>query len=51
MGTKIQTYRDLDIWNLGIDLVKDIYTSTEKFPKHEILHTKYEHEIEHSLHR
>ncbi|TKJ34256.1 MAG: four helix bundle protein [Planctomycetes bacterium B3_Pla] len=36
MGTKIQSYRDLDIWNLGIDLVKDIYASTDKFPKHEM---------------
>jgi four helix bundle protein len=36
MVKKIETYRDLNIWNLGIDLVKDIYKSTESFPKHEI---------------
>jgi four helix bundle protein len=36
MAKKIETYRDLIIWNLGIDLVKDIYKSTESFPKHEM---------------
>ncbi len=32
----IKTYRDLNIWNAGIALVKDVYNCTEKFPKHEI---------------
>ena len=32
----IKTYRDLNIWNAGIALVKEIYNCTEKFPKHEI---------------
>ena len=36
MAKKIETYRDLNIWNLEIDLVKDIYKSTESFPKHEM---------------
>jgi len=36
MASKIKTYRDLDIWNAGIRLVKDIYKTTEKFPKHEL---------------
>ncbi len=36
MGKKIRTYRDLNIWNAGIELVKDIYKSTEKFPKQEM---------------
>jgi len=36
MGRKIKTFRDLDIWNVGIKLVKDIYKSTEEFPKHEV---------------
>ena len=36
MGVKIQTYRDLDIWKTGIDVVKDIYVLTDKFPKHEM---------------
>jgi len=25
MGKKIKTYGDLNIWNAGIELVKDIY--------------------------
>jgi len=36
MGKKIETYRDLNIWKLGIDLVKDTYRVTETFPKHEL---------------
>ena len=36
MSGKIKTYRDLDIWKKSIELVKDIYRLTEKFPKHEI---------------
>ena len=36
MGNKIRTYRDLDIWNKGIEVVKGIYKITEEFPKHEI---------------
>jgi four helix bundle protein len=35
MGKRIQTYRDLNIWTAGIELVKDIYRLTEKFPKQE----------------
>ena len=36
MAGKIRTYRDLDIWKAGIQLVKDIYKLTEKFPKQEM---------------
>ncbi|MHC4476337.1 MAG: four helix bundle protein [Planctomycetota bacterium] len=36
MNTKIKTYRDLKIWKAGIELVKDIYKLTEKFPKLEM---------------
>ena len=36
MTGKIRTYRDLDIWKLGIQLVKDVYELTEQFPKHEV---------------
>ena len=36
MDKKIKTYRDLNIWNVGIELVKDIYKLTEKFPKQEM---------------
>lgn len=35
MAGKIRTYRDLDIWNADIELVKDTYKLTEKFPKQE----------------
>jgi len=35
MARKIKTYRDLDIWNTGIGLVKNIYKSTAEFPKQE----------------
>jgi four helix bundle protein len=31
----IGTYRDLEIWKKGIEIVKDIYKLTEKFPKQE----------------
>jgi len=36
MAGKIRTYRDLNIWNAGIELVKDIYKLTGKFPQQEI---------------
>ena len=32
---KITTYRQLNIWKMGIELVKDIYKLTEKFPAKE----------------
>jgi four helix bundle protein len=35
MVGKIKIYRDLDIWGKGIGIVRDIYKSTEKFPKRE----------------
>ncbi|MCJ7729015.1 MAG: four helix bundle protein [Sedimentisphaerales bacterium] len=31
----IETYRDLEIWKKGIEVVKGIYKLTEKFPKQE----------------
>ncbi len=36
MDKKIKTYRDLDIWKAGIELVKDIYRLTDKFPRQEM---------------
>ena len=33
---KINTFRDLDIWKKGIEIVKDVYSVTEVFPKHEL---------------
>jgi len=36
MNEKIRSYRDLEIWKEGIELVKDIYRLTENFPKQEM---------------
>ena len=36
MAGKIKTYRDPAIWSVGIELVKEMYKLTEKFPKHEV---------------
>jgi four helix bundle protein len=36
MESKIKTYRDLEIWQKGILLVKDVYRITEAFPKQEM---------------
>ncbi len=35
MGT-IKSFKELDIWKKGIELVKMIYKVTEKFPTHEL---------------
>jgi four helix bundle protein len=32
----IESYRDLNVWQLGIELVQDIYLVTQAFPKTEI---------------
>ncbi len=31
----IKSYRDLDVWKLGICLVRETYEATETFPDHE----------------
>ena len=36
MTNKIRTYRDLDIWKVGMELVKKVYELTQNFPKHEV---------------
>jgi len=36
MKDKIRTYRDLDIWKKGVQIVKEVYSLTEKFPQKEI---------------
>ena len=36
MREKIKTYRQLDIWKTGIELVKDVYRITDSFPQKEI---------------
>lgn len=35
MANKIKTFRELNIWNAGIEIVKAIYQLTEIFPKQE----------------
>jgi four helix bundle protein len=35
MDRKIKTYRDLNIWCKGIEVVKYVYSLTETFPKQE----------------
>ncbi|MEW6658889.1 MAG: four helix bundle protein [Thermodesulfobacteriota bacterium] len=32
---KSRSYRDLDVWKLSIDLVKEVYKLTDKFPTSE----------------
>jgi len=36
MQQQIKTYRDLEIWRLGIEIVKEVYRLTKEFPRHEI---------------
>jgi len=32
----IRSFRDLRVWQMGMDLVEQIYSSTRAFPRHEI---------------
>jgi four helix bundle protein len=34
-GKRVQSYRDLIVWQKSIELVKHVYSLTQKFPKHE----------------
>ena len=36
MEEKIKSFKDLRIWQKGIEIVKDIYMMTKKFPKEEL---------------
>lgn len=36
MAEKIKNFKDLRIWQKGIEVVKDIYILTKKFPKEEL---------------
>lgn len=36
MGEKIKNFRDLEVWKLGIEIVKDVYELTANFPKSEL---------------
>jgi len=33
---KIKTYKDLNIWQLAVEVVEDVYKITKSFPKEEI---------------
>jgi four helix bundle protein len=35
-STKIKNFRDLKIWQRGVQLVEDIYQTTKSFPKEEV---------------
>ena len=35
-STKIKNFRDLKIWQRGVQLVEDIYQNTKNFPKEEV---------------
>jgi four helix bundle protein len=34
--TPIRTFRDLDVWNRGMDLVVGVYELTAAYPRHEL---------------
>ena len=36
MDEKIRNFRQLKIWNKGIEIVKDVYETVSKFPKNEV---------------
>lgn len=36
LNQKFKTYKDLDVWKLGIELVEKIYSVTNFFPKTEV---------------
>ena len=36
MEKNIKSFRDLNIWQKGIDLVKDVYKETKNYPKEEM---------------
>jgi four helix bundle protein len=36
MEEKIKSFKDLKIWQKGIEIVKDIYKLTKKFPREEL---------------
>jgi four helix bundle protein len=35
MTSQVRSYRDLKVWQKGIELVKEVYALTRKFPKYE----------------
>jgi four helix bundle protein len=39
---KSRSFRDLDVWNLSIELAKDLYQLTGNFPPHELYGLTYQ---------
>ena len=35
-GTAIRSFRDLRVWQAGMDLVEQVYLLTQTFPRHEV---------------
>jgi hypothetical protein len=35
-GMSRSSFRDLEVWQLGIELADFVYTMTDKFPRHEL---------------
>ena len=33
---QLNSYRELKVWQLGMQLAKDVYLLTQRFPKHEV---------------
>ncbi len=36
MNEKIKNFRDLNIWKLGVEIVEDVYSLTNNYPKEEL---------------
>lgn len=36
MASSIKSFRDLEVWKLGKEIVLDVYQSTKEFPKEEL---------------
>lgn len=36
MTDKIRNFRDLNIWQLGIEIIQDVYKATKQFPREEL---------------
>jgi len=36
MVEKIKNFKDLDVWKMGIEIVTDVYKTTDSFPKREL---------------
>jgi hypothetical protein len=44
MAEKIKNFQDLRIWKIGIEVVKDIYILSKKFPKDRVIWVNFSNE-------